>query len=377
MSAKTSLRLRPRTWIEISRRAALRNIAVFRDLIGPRVYLWGVVKSNAYGHGLYAWSSLIAPHVDGLCVDSLIEGVRLRESGIAKPILVIGPTLPDLFEEARRQGIIVSISTLGDLKKLLGNKNAPEFHLEFDTGFHRRGFWPEDASKVISLLKGRPAAALLRGIYTHFSSAKDPAYPGVTEAQFERFANVAALFRAAGFTLMAHAAATGGALLGKRYHMHAVRIGMGLYGEPPSRELAVQVPHLGLAPALSWKTVITEVKQGKKGAYVGYDGAERLVRDTTIAILPVGYWHGFPRSLSGPIGEVLLRGRRTRVLGRVSMDMIAIDATGARAKAGDVVTLLGKDGKEEISAMELGQKSGTSHYEALTRINPLIDRKVA
>ncbi len=379
MSAKrssVSFRLLPRTWITVSKAAAKHNCRVFRSLIGPKVKLWGVVKSNAYGHGLYLWSELISPHVDGLCVDSLIEGVRLRERGIEKSILVIGPTLPELFDEASARGVAVSISGFADLDGLRRAQAVPELHVEFDTGFHRRGFYPGEAKKVLKFLSAARYRSKIKGVYTHFASAKDVHYPGYTDLQFERFQKIAALFkRDISSRIEVHAAASGGVLLGKKYHGTAVRVGMGLYGYPYSKEMEYQCKDLGLRAALTWRATVTEVKRAERGAYVGYDNAERLTRDSELAVIPIGYWHGFSRSLSGRAGEVLIKGRRVPVLGRVSMDMIVVDVTGLRIKTGDTATLIGRDGKEFISAMEIGERSGTSHYEFLTRINPLIERR--
>jgi alanine racemase len=132
---------------------------------------------------------------------------------------------------------------------------------------------------------------------------------------------------------------------------------------------------IALKPVLSWRAKVSEVKEAPKGSFIGYDLVERLRRKTRLAIIPIGYWHGFPRSLSG-IGTVLIRGKRARVLGRVSMDIIVVDANGIPVMPGDKSTIIGRDGKEELSAFEVAQKSGTIHYEFVTRINPLIERIV-
>ena len=140
-----------------------------------------------------------------------------------------------------------------------------------------------------------------------------------------------------------HAAATGGTLCGKRYHLDAVRVGIGLYGLWPSKELEVQLgDKIKLHPVLSWRAVITETKKLKAGEYVGYDLTERVPREMMIAVLPVGYWHGLPRSLSST-GEAIVNGKRAKVLGRISMDMTMISLGGA-ARAGDIATLIGRDG---------------------------------
>lgn len=338
--------------------------------------MWAVVKSNAYGHGLVLFSKLADNlGVDGFCVDSLIEGLRLRENKIKKPILVLGPTLPLLFPKAAASNIALSVSNFDALNKLAAFKNCPKFHLKIDTGMHRQGFLLNDVPKVIKIISSKPLLSeKLSGIFTHFASAKDINYPTYTEKQFDVFQKAIEKFKNAGYkNLIKHCAATGGTLINKKYHLDAVRIGIGLYGGWPSRELEIQIPHVYFKPILSWKTIISEIKKIKAGEYIGYDLTERTVRPTKIAILPVGYWHGYSRALSG-VGEVLIMGKRARVLGRVSMDILVVDTTGINCRPGDIVTLIGEDGKEKVKAEELATKAGTSHYEFLTRINPLIER---
>src|SRR3989344_2944290 len=166
--------------------------------------------------------------VDGFCVDSIIEGHRLREFGIKKPVLVLGLTLPANLESAQKSGITVTISNFESLAKLAALKNPSNFHLKIDTGMHRQGFYPEEVPELISKIKKSGAlGAALKGVYTHFASAKDLNYPTYTEMQFEQFLGVVSKLRDAGWAkLVRHAAATGGALLNKKYHLDAVRAGI-------------------------------------------------------------------------------------------------------------------------------------------------------
>lgn len=378
MSAKKSL-ANLRTWIEIDRRALARNINFFRTIVGPKVKLWSVVKSNAYGHGLMVFAKLADElGVDGFCVDSCVEGLRLREEGIKKPILVLGATLKSLVKEAAREDLTLTVSNFEMLDLLSREKIIPKFHIKIDTGMHRQGFYLEDVPRLISKIKNPKTklADSFAGIYTHFASAKDVNYPTYTDHQFEKFEKARKLFARAGFSqIMAHAANTGATLVNKKYHCDAVRVGIGLYGLWPSKELEIQLPKLKLSPVLSWRTVIAEVKSLKLGDYVGYDLAERVTRPTKSAVLPIGYWHGFPRSFSGS-GEVLIKGKRARVLGRVSMDMTVVDISGIGSKVGDHVTLIGRDNGKEITAFESAARAQTIHYEFLTRLNPLMERVI-
>lgn len=364
-----------KTWIEINKKAVQHNYRTIKKLVSGKTKVFAVVKSNAYGHGLSAFSKIADRlGVDGFCVDSVIEGVRLREEGIEKPILVLGPTFPDLLKTAAENDITITISGLDALKELKTSKFHPEFHLKIDTGMHRQGFYVSELPTVIRNLKLEIRNSL-KGVYTHFASAKDINYPAFTDKQFGEFQQAIKILEKAGLkNLVRHAAATGGTLVNKKYHLDAVRIGIGLYGLWPSTELGIQLEKIKLEPALSWHSLVSEIKEVAAGDFVGYDLTERAVRNSRIAVVPIGYWHGYPRSLSGA-GEVLISGKRSRVLGRVSMDMIVVDVTGIKAKRGDKVTLIGRQKAEEISAYELARRAGgASYYELLTRINPLIER---
>lgn len=367
-----------RTWIELDARAARRNYRVFRKLIGGRVKLWAVVKSNAYGHGLFAYSPLAARlGVDGFCVDSIVEATALRRTGLHQPILVLGHSLPARLREAARGKISVTVSSFEAMAELKLGAAVPRFHIKLDTGMRRQGFFPHEVPRLLALLAAeRRLAAKLEGIYTHFAAANDARDRSVTEAQFEQFQAACRQFAQAGYRqLSRHAAATGGTLLDRRYHLDAVRVGIGLYGLWPSRELERQFgTSLRLDPVLAWRAVVGEVKQLEAGDRVGYDLTEQISRRMRMAVLPIGYWHGYPRALSG-VGEALMRGRRARALGRVSMDVTVV-APAESVLPGDVATLIGRDRSEAISAAAAAEQAGTNAYELLTRLNPLMERIV-
>lgn len=374
-----------RTWVEVDTGALDRNIAAFRALIANTTKLMAVVKSNAYGHGLWEFAKAAGDRVDWFGVDSFPEAVRLRREGIKKPILVLGYTLPTFFAEAARQDIRLTISTFESLRAFTKLNPKPKIHVKLDTGMYRQGFLPKRVPAAIRELKRLKLSGAVEGLYTHFASAKDRAYPSYTRTQLKRFGKACHAFEANGFSgFLRHASATGGTLLYPGAHFDMVRIGIGLYGLWPSRESRVQYPDphadgrkpksVSLDPILSWHTLVSEVKKIPAGAAVGYDCTERVLRPSTIAVLPVGYWHGFDRGLSS-VGRVLVRGKRARILGRVSMDMCVVDVTGIRrVRPGDIATLIGGQGKEYISAGEVADTIGTTQYEIITRINPLIQR---
>jgi len=337
-----------------------------------------VCKSNAYGHGLYDLAPLLEGlGVDWFGVDSIVEAVTLREKGIRRPLLVLGYTLPGRFDEALRYGISLTISSLDNLRALVrrAGRSRFEIHLKLDTGMHRQGLLRPEWTAALHLLENHGLQVGLEGLYTHFAAAKDPFRRRSTLEQIREFNEAAAFFKAGGLNPLLHAGATAGALNYPEARNDLVRIGIGLLGLWPSSATRLAWEEtLRLKPVLSWRSLIAETKRLGKGQAVGYDFTEKLRRDSVLGICPIGYWHGFPRSL-GRVAEVLVRGRRAKVLGTVSMDMIVIDLTGIPgARVDDVVTLIGRDGADEITACEVAEKAGVSHYELLTRLNPLIQK---
>jgi len=373
-----------KTWIEISKNSLANNIKTFRSILTSKTKLFAVVKSNAYGHGLMVFSKLADElGVQGFCVDSVAEGHTLRDIGIQKPILVLGPTLPSRLSEAAADDVILTVSNFEALAALIESKVKTDFHLKVDTGLHRQGFYFDDLNKVLKILKQWPQAhGQFKGVYTHFAAAKDITYPYYTLGQIEVFKKTKELFLKAGFkNLMFHAAATGGTILYPQSHFDLVRVGMGLYGYWPTGEALAQHSliwrrNLGLKPVLSWRALISEIKNLKAGDFVGYDLTCKICRDTKSAIIPVGYWHGFPRSLSNK-GRILVRGDYAKVLGRVAMDLLTVELPeGIKTKVGETATLIGREKEKTITAHDLAILAETSVYETLTRLNPLIKRDV-
>lgn len=369
-----------RTWIEIDKNALHHNVEQFLRILKPGTRFMAVVKSNAYGHGLVQVAKELSKiklqkSEMWFGVDSVIEAFRLRDEGIKHHILVLGPTLPSRMPEAKNKNITLTISNFEGFKSLNRVKNPPAFHLKIDTGMHRQGFLISDLPRLVNVLKSSRLKP--NGIYTHFAAAKDIAYPTYTFSQLKKFNYALDKLDSKKGGWIRHAAASGGALLFPESHLDMVRIGMGLYGYWPSSEARLHLEEkIKLNPVLTWKTVVSEIKEIPKNSYVGYDLSERVNRDTKIAVLPIGYWHGYDRGLSNT-GEVIIRKRRAKLLGRVSMDMVVADVTRVfGVGVGDEVTLIGKEGKTEVWADELSLKIGTTPYEFLTRINPLIRRVI-
>ncbi len=372
-----------RTWVEIDRAAIAHNYRTFRELLKPATKLAAVVKSNAYGHGLVEFAREVENlGIDCFAVDSVVEALTLRRSGITVPLLVLGMTLPSRFEEAARYDIAITVSNFTQLKKVreffLATEIPLAIHVKADTGMHRQGFSLDDIPKVIEDLKHDPTSVRVDGLYTHFAAAKDPGAPEVTEAQLKEFHAWIDAFKVAGFAPTVHAAATGATLLFPDTHFDMVRVGIGLYGLWPSPETQVaREDILSLKPVLAWRSVIAEIKNLPKGAKIGYDHTETLMRDSRVAVVPIGYWHGYPRALSSS-ANTIVRGTLSKVLGRIAMDMIVIDVTDTpEAAIFDQVTLIGIDGKSAVSADALAKIAGTINYEMVTRLNPRMARRYA
>lgn len=367
-----------RTWIEIDSDAIAHNVEVVRATVPQKVKIMSVIKSNAYGHGLIDFAKEAQKHsIDWFGVDSIVEGVALRHAGISKPIFVLGYTLPERVAEAAELNISIALSTFELLEEIAHMKlsRPVSIHIKVDTGMHRQGFLPKDAPKLFEVLKKLSKKVTVEGLFTHFAQAKNPAFPAKTHAQIEQFTWWREQFKQHGFEPMCHNAASGGTLLYDNAHFDLVRCGIVMYGLWPSKEAErSRQLQLVLKPVLAWRAVLSEVKDVQAGESVGYDFTETLKRETKIGICPIGYWHGFPRSLSSA-GEVLINGTRARVLGRVSMDMLILDITDVPTPAvGDIITIIGRDEGQEVTAEEMAQLADTSLYEVITRINPLIKR---
>ena len=344
-------------------------------MIKPETKLMAIVKSNAYGNELVGFSKMQDEFgADSFGVDSITEGLALREAGMTKPILVLGYTIHENVRVASEKNISITLSNFEALALLVKEKIPIRVHIKIDSGMHRQGFFPKDAKKLADILL-KNKHIIVEGMYTHFANAKNPSFSADTDKQAAEFKEATDIFEKAGFKFLKHASATSGAMLFPEYHFDIVRIGIGLSGLWPAKEVERALEkHIKLSPILSWKTIIAETKIVPKGDRIGYNFTETFRKDTKIAICPIGYWHGFPRALSS-IGHVLVAGERARVLGRVSMDMITVDVSDIKnVNVGDEAVLIGKMGNNEVSADEFAAYADTSSYEIVTRINPKIQR---
>lgn len=369
-----------RTWIEIDTKALKHNFQVFRAIISKNTMLGAVVKSNAYGHDLFQFTRAVERlGADWIIVDSIVEALALRLNKIKKPILVLGYTLPKRIDEAVKHNVSLTVSSIESLKTIVKNakkrKRKIKVHIKVDTGLSRQGFLLKNQKEIIRILKSNKLWIEVEGLYTHFSSAKNPSMVRSVRKQLKIFQTWIDLFKQYGLKPIIHAGATAATLFFPKTHFDMVRIGIGMYGLWPSNETRIILEEkLVLKPVLTWKTIVSEVKSLPKGTKIGYDSTEKLRKNSKLAICPTGYWHGYSRRLSS-IGYVLIKGKKAKVMGRISMDILIIDVSSIpNVKEREEVVLLGRQGGEEITANEIATLDGTSQYETITRLNPLIRR---
>ncbi len=373
-------------WVEIDAGALRNNIAEFKRRLarGPR--LGAVVKSNAYGHGMIEIARLAASaSVDWLCVNNVHEGVALRDAGLTLPILVMGYVPLDALDEvvARAlQPVVYNVETIDRLDAIASKRGTTvPVHVKIETGTHRQGVREPDVAAFV--LRIRAAHALtLAGVTSHFANIEDTTNHDFAESQIAAFSRIAdAIAGIHPEPFLRHSACSAAVLLFNRTHLDLARVGISLYGLWPSKETYVSClergkPSLDLKPVMTWKTRIAQVKQIPEGGFVGYGCTWRATRTTTIAVLPVGYYEGYDRELSG-LAHVLVRGRRAPIRGRVCMNMCMADVTDIPGTTlEDEVVLLGRQGDERIAAEQLAGWRGTIAYEIVSRIHPSLPRVV-
>ncbi len=365
------------SWIEIDRERLLANVAAFRKRLGDVCQLMAVVKANAYGHGSLVVVPALVDHVDWLGVDSVREAMELSLTR-AKPVLVLGHTEPDLLESVVNRGlrqVLFRRDTAEALSHAAHELGKPAYvHVKIETGLYRLGVPLTELSSFARYLAGLEGV-VVEGVYTHFADIEDPNSTYYQE-QIELLRDALAVLRANDIEpAWVHVSPTAGVLLHAPEEMTIARVGIGLYGVWPSPETRDAARDLKLQPVLSWKCRIAQVKSVPAGASVGYDRTYRASSERRIAVIPVGYYDGIDRKLSGR-GAVLVRGVRAPVVGRVAMNMTMIDVTEASAEEDDEVILLGEQGNESITAEEVGAWSGTIGYEVLARLSRELPRTI-
>ena len=354
-----------RTYAEIDLTRVMENVRVIASRLPKGTALYGAMKADAYGHGAVAVARAAKKAgLQGCCVASAEEGEELIASGIGLPVLLLGRLLPEDEERAVELGLEFNVFDPGQVARVDGiagrlQKKA-RVHAKLDTGMHRLGMdSDEDVSAMIAALKAAPNVTL-EGVFSHLSSADDErAYTLMQKGKFDHWVK---MFRDAGFTFRTHLQNTPGIFNYGERGYDIARPGIGIYGYGYGFDTSK------LRPALSWYARVLQVRELAAGETVSYNRTFRAERPMTLACIAAGYADGYKRCLSSR-GEVLLAGRRCRVVGRVCMDLTLVDVTGVPVAPGDWATLLGTDGGETIDATELAELCGTINYEILTSIH--------
>jgi len=353
--------------------AIRHNLEIVSHIVKSDTKILGVVKADAYGHGMQEVSRAIVDYVDYFGVASLDEAAILRGIGIKKPILVIGAILPEEIEGVLRFDAIQTVSDLDipkRLSKLALSKNKKiKVHIKVDTGMGRLGFWHEEAVsfvKKIAKLKN----IIIDGIFTHFPDAESDKV--FTCNQIKNFKRLMEELWDNGIDIpVKHTANSMGLIDFKDSHMNMVRPGLMMYGIYPKESL---MRNILLKPALTLKTKITHLKLVPKGRSISYGMTYVTEKPTKIATIPVGYGDGYSRHFSNK-AEVLINNSRCPIAGRVCMDMCMIDVGHLKnVKVGDDVILIGSQGNKIIRAEELARLINTIPYEVLCNIGRRVPR---
>ena len=359
--------------IEISKKALINNLMVFRKLIGKDVVLAPVVKANAYGHGLIECSRVFTENgADYLCVNAIYEAEKIRKSGINIPILIIGYTPLSELEKAIKLKCELVVYNVETIKELIKLDKKVDIHLKIETGNHRQGIYLEEVPKVLNILK-KSKKVNLKGVSTHFANIEDRIDHEYALSQLNIFNKAIKLIEDSGFSIKyKHCSNSAATMILPEAHFNFTRVGIGMYGLWPSEKTKKSAEQHGknieLKPVMTWKTIVSQVKDVKKDSLIGYGCTYKMARDGKIAIIPIGYYDGFVRALSNK-GYVLIKGQKAPVIGRVCMNMIMVDITNIpNIKIEDEVILIGKQGKNLITAEDIAEWSGTINYEVVTRI---------
>jgi alanine racemase len=366
--------LHERTWAEIDLGALARNLAYVRGAAGPGVGIMLVVKADAYGHGAVPVSwHLLDLGVSSLGVGDSSEALELRAAGVTAPLLILGAVVTGELEDVVRGDIHVTVHS-GDRvralrRQLAGSGPSVGVHIKVDTGMGRLGCHPERVLGIAREVR-RSRRLRLEGIATHLAAVDAQGGPEA-ERQLKRFRRVLRALETEGLLpRWRHAHASAGVLSSLPHDLNLVRPGLAVYGIDPHGRLDVP-----LEPALSWRTQVVFLKDHRRGSRIGYGGTWRAPRRSRIATLPVGYNDGYRFAFSNR-AQVVVRGRRCPVVGRVSMDYVCVDVTHVPgASVGDKVTLLGRDGRERVSVEELAALADTIPYEILCGIGRRVRRR--
>lgn len=367
-----------RVYAKIDLDAVAYNMEQMKQRLGGNTRLIAVIKTDGYGHGAVPIAKMFesTDYVWGYAVACMDEAVVLRHAGVKKPILVLGCIFPEQYEEMIRYEIRAAVYTkemaVGMAKAAEKIGKTAYFHIKIDTGMGRIGFTvnEKNVNEICEINKLKHG--MIEGMFTHFAKA-DETDKSYTRMQHERFIRMREALEKKNVSIPYIDCDNSAGIIDFPDLKHDLaRAGISLYGMYPSEE--VNHDAIDLKPALELISHVTFVKEVEAGTSISYGGTFVAEKAMKVATIPVGYGDGYPRSLSN-CGEVLIHGKRARILGRVCMDQFMVDVTGIPdVQFMDRVVLVGWDGTEHISVEELSEKSGRFPYEFVCCLGKRIPR---
>lgn len=380
--------IKPPCWIELERAAFQKNIRYLKRRIGSARFC-SVIKGNAYGHGITSFLPLAERC--GVSYFAVFDSIEARIAWkVKKPsteLMIMGFIANDDLAWAIGEGIsfyVFDVERLRNAVEASRKVGKPaRIHLELETGMRRTGFEEEELQEVIKIILNHPAEIKVEGVCTHYAGAENIAnYVRVNE-QYEKFNKLCERLRSKNICpRYYHTASSAAALTYSHTIMDLVRIGIAQYGFWPSKETKMynmlsddaRFTVNPLRRGLSWKSRVMSLKWVEPGKFVSYGTLFMTGKTTRLATIPVGYSHGYSRSLSN-LGHVLVRRRKARVIGFVNMSMFLVDVTHIKdIQKGDEVVLIGKQGKQTITVDSFSEMASHVNYELLTRLSPDIPR---
>jgi len=367
-----------RAWAEVNLDNIAHNVREIKRIVDKKTEIMGVVKADAYGHGVMGVAkTLINNGVTRLAVSMLDEAIQLRNYGIDVPILILSYTDPIRAEEIVENNVTQTVFSQ-ELAKALSDaavklKKRVKIHIKIDTGMGRVGFMPGySAVKNVVEISKLPGI-IVEGLFTHFASAdeRDKSY---TYMQFERFMSICNELSRIGVHIPIKHVANSAAIIDfPESHLDMVRPGIILYGMYPSGD--VNRSKINLKPAMSLKANVILVKEVEPGTSISYGRIFTTKRTSRIATIPIGYADGFTRLLTGK-AKVLINGEFAPVVGKICMDQCMVDVTDldSEVRMGDEVVVLGRQGENEITAEDLASAIGTINYEVVCLIGKRVPR---
>jgi len=356
------------TVLQINLTALVNNLNYFRSLLPSNTKIMVMVKAFSYGNGNYEIANLLQYHkVDYLGVAFADEGIELRKSGIYLPIIVMNPE-QSAFEEIIENSLepeIYSFEELENFHSEVLRQRLVEYpvHIKLNTGMNRLGFDPEEVEKLVDTLKKLPEIRV-KSVFSHLASSDDPNDDEFTLHQIELFESLAAeMEKSLGIKVIKHILNSHGILRFPQYAFDMVRLGIGLYGFAEHQQDKLE-------NVSTLKTKVLQVREVSPPATIGYNRKGKIEKPSKIAIIPIGYAHGYSRMFGNGKGKVIVKGKKVPTVGNINMDMTAIDVTGLDVKPGDEVIIFGED----YTAADLAKEIGTIPYEIITSVSPRVKR---